>query len=242
MLRAQNSSKMLAETIILSSFSVGLQGLGLLLNIFLTHQLGAAAVGEVTLIGSFYSLAAVLSGGSGFIAASRFMSEELGCGGNPHRVYQYITGFCLTLSFSAAILLCIFSDLPEKMLHQPELKSLTIRLLSISLPMSALSACLKGRCYAYNRVYLPAVAECIEFLLRACTLAFCTLFLIPRGSMSVITALAFSMIAGQGSTVIFLSCMRMPHRDNSTICSFAFRQFLKQLLPISMQEVLRSVV
>ena len=111
MVNAQNSRRMLSETIILSLFSVGLQGLGLLLNIYLTHQLGAANVGEMTLIGSFYSLAAILSGGSGFIAASRFMSEELGCGGNPHRVYQYISGFSLTLSTTAAILLCVFADI-----------------------------------------------------------------------------------------------------------------------------------
>ncbi|MBQ9905364.1 MAG: polysaccharide biosynthesis C-terminal domain-containing protein [Oscillospiraceae bacterium] len=232
MVHAQNSRKLLTETVILSSFSVGLQGLGLLLNIFLTRQLGAASVGEITLIGSFYSLAAILSGGCGFIAASRFMSEELGCGGNPHRVYQYIKSFCMTLSILAAALLCIFAWLPEKLLHQPNLNAQTIRLLSASLPLSALSACLKGRCYAYNRVYLPAVSECIEFLLRAGTLAFCTLFLIPRGSMSVLTALALSMIAGQGSTVLFLSCIRMPHRENCNICSFSFGRFLRQLLPV----------
>ena len=114
----QNNRKMVTETIFLSCLSVGLQGLGLLLNIFLTHQLGAATVGEVTLIGSFYSLAAILSGGCGFIAASRFMSEEIGCGGSPHRVYQYITWFCLALSSAAAILLCIFADLPGKLSGQ----------------------------------------------------------------------------------------------------------------------------
>ncbi len=94
MLHAQNNRKMLTETVILSSFSVGLQGLGLLLNIFLTHQLGAASVGEITLIGSFYSLAAILSGGCGFIAASRFMSEELGHSVSPQRLCcVYLHGF-----------------------------------------------------------------------------------------------------------------------------------------------------
>lgn len=229
---AQNSRRMLSETIILSLCSVGLQGLGLLLNIYLTHQLGAANIGEMTLIGSFYSLAAILSGGSGFLAASRFMSEELGCGGNPHRVYQYITGFSLTLSTVAAILLCVIADFPEQLLKQVDLPAATIRLLSISLPISALSACLKGRCYAYNRVYYPAVSECIEFVMKAGTLAFCTVFLIPRGTLSIITAFAFSMLIGQGSAAIFLSFARMPHRDNSSICSISFAKYIRLLLPI----------
>ena len=232
MLHPKSSRKMLYETIFLSSFSIGLQGLCLLLNIFLTRQLGAATVGEITLISSFYGLAAVLSGGCGFIAASRFMSEEIGCGGNPHRVFQYITRFCMCLSLSAAILLCIFAEYPGKMLHQTELSAQTIRMMSLSLPVSSLSACLKGRCYAYNRVYLPAVAECIEFILRAGTLAFCTVFLIPSGTLTVISAFALSMLTGQGSTALFLALIRMPHKENCNICSFSFCMFLRQILPM----------
>lgn len=232
MLNVQGSRKMLYETVFLSSFSVGLQGLGLLLNIFLTRQLGAATVGELTLIGSFYGLAAVLSGGSGFVSASRFLSEEIGCGGNPHKVFRYITGFCMCMSISAAVILGIFAEMPGNLMHHPELTASTIRLLSISLPLSALAACLKGRCYAYQRVYLPAIAECIEFLLKSGTLAFCTVFLIPRGMITVIAAFAFSMIAGQGSTVLFLALIRMPDSANCNLCSFTFPKFMKSILPI----------
>ena len=242
MLQMQNNRKMVTETIFLSCLSVGLQGLGLLLNIFLTHQLGAAVVGEVTLIGSFYSLAAILSGGCGFIAASRFMSEEIGCGGSPHRVYQYITWFCLALSSAATILLCIFADLPAKLSGQEILSAQAIRLLSFSLPLSAMAGCLKGRCYAHNRVYLPAAADCIEFLMRSGTLAFCTLFLIPKGIIHVITAVALSMIAGQGSTVLFLLCIRMPRCAQCKVCSFTFRSFLKKLFPIMMNASLVAIL
>lgn len=216
----------------LSTFSVGLQGLGLLLNIFLTQRLGAAAVGELTLIGSFYSLAAVLSGGSGFIATSRFLSEELGCGGNPRRVFQYAIRFCMILSISFTVLICLFAHLPAQYIGQTPLRPDTIRLLAASLPVSAWMACLKGRCYAYNRVYLPTVAECIEFFLRAASLAFCTMFLIPQGRISVLGAFGISMLIGQGSAVIFLAVIRMPHQENCNVCSFTFRRFFRLVLPI----------
>ena len=103
MSKDKKSSSMLRETAYLSAFSVILQGMGLLLNIFLTRRLGAASVGALTLMSSFYGLAAVLSGGSGFIATSRFLSEELGAGGNPKRVFQYAVSFCLLLSTSAVV-------------------------------------------------------------------------------------------------------------------------------------------
>lgn len=223
---------MLFETMFLSTFSVGLQGLGLLLNIFLTQRLGAASVGELTLIGSFYSLAAVLSGGSGFIATSRFLSEELGCGGNPHRVFQYAIRFCMILSISFTVVLCVFAHIPARYFSGGALSAGTIRLLSISLPVSAWMACLKGRCYAYNRVYLPAIAECIEFFLRAAALAFCTIFLIPKGVITVVGAFGIAALVGQGSAVIFLAAIRMPHQENCNVCSFTFRRFFRFVLPI----------
>lgn len=223
---------MMHETALLSVFSVGMQGMGLLFNIFLTKRLGTASVGVLTLIGSFYSLAAVLSGGSGFIASSRFLSEELGCGGNPKRVFQFTLRFCMSLSIAAAVLLCLFAPVLRSLVSKADISALTIRLLSISLPISAVTACLKGRCYAYHRVFLPAVSECIEFLLRACVMAFCCVFLIPAGKITILTAFACSMIVGQGSAMLFLLMIRMPHSENSNICNFTFGRFLRLILPI----------
>ena len=49
----------------------------------------ALVVGILTLMGSFYGLAGVLSGGSGFITVSRFMSEAIGRGESPRRIFRY---------------------------------------------------------------------------------------------------------------------------------------------------------
>lgn len=222
---------MLEESMLLSIFSVSLQGLGLLFNIFLTRSLGAASVGALTLMGSFYSLAAVLSGGSGFIASSRFLSEELGCGGNPGQVFRYALRFCMTLSGLSAALLILTAPFTAPLLTGTGATAGTVRLLSLSLPLSALCACLKGRCYAYHRVYAPAVAECTEFLLRAGVTAFCAVFCIPSGRMTILTAFALSMLAGQGSAVLVLLSVRIPHANGSA-CGLRFGRFLRQLLPM----------
>lgn len=222
---------MLEESMLLSIFSVALQGLGLLFNIFLTRSLGAASVGALTLMGSFYSLAAVLSGGSGFIASSRFLSEELGCGGNPRQVFRYALRFCMSLSGACAVLLTLTAPLTAPLLKGTGATALTVRLLSLSLPLSALSACLKGRCYAYHRVYAPAIAECTEFLLRAGVTAFCAVFFIPAGRMTILTSFALSMLAGQGSAVLFLLTVRIP-REAAAACGLKFGRFLRLLLPM----------
>ena len=235
-------NSMLKETAFLSLFSVLLQGMGLLLNIFLTRRLGAASVGALTLMSSFYGLATVLSGGSGFIATSRFLSEELGCGGNPKRVFQYAAGICLTLSGSAALMLCVFASPLAGMIPKTGANALTIRLLSISLPVSAWAACLKGRCYAYRKAFLPAIAECIEFLLRAGIMAFYTVFFIPYGKASILTAFAVSSLAGQGIAAIFLMLVPMPNGENCNVCTFRLPQFLRLMLPVMSNACLVAIL
>ncbi|MBR3447079.1 MAG: polysaccharide biosynthesis C-terminal domain-containing protein [Oscillospiraceae bacterium] len=225
-----HTDKMLLDTAVLSLFSVGLQGLGLLFNVFLTRRLGAANVGIMTLMSSFYGLAAVLSSGSGFVAVSRFVSEELGCGGDPARIFRYVLRFCMILSCSVCAVLLITAPLLTNRI--PDAQCSAIRMLSLSLPLSAAAGCLKGRCYAYQRVYIPAVSEYTEFLIRSGVLAFCIVFLLPDNRMTLLTAFAVSMLAGQGSTVIFLAAARVPRPEAPCICSFTVSRFLRLILPM----------
>ena len=223
---------MLKETAILSVNSIILQCFGLLLNVFLTRRLGAAAVGALSLMTSFYGLAAVLSGGSGFVAASRFLSEEIGSGGDPRRMFRSVLSFCLILSSVSALLLCFLASPVSAHLSDAAVPAGTVRLLSVTLPLSAAAACFKGRCYAYHRVYIPAAAECIEFILRAGVMAFCTGFCIPAGKLSVLTAFAYSVLAGQGASLLFLAAVKLPEQAAGGICKVQRVHFLRLILPI----------
>ena len=222
--------KMLIDTAVLSLFSVGLQGLGLLFNVFLTRRLGSAAVGEMTLMTSFYALAAVLSGGSGFVAVSRFLAEELGCGGDPARIFRYVLRFCGVISSSVTAILFVSAPLLEAKF--PDAGCTAIRILCLSLPVSAFTGCLKGRCYAFQRVYVPVIAEYAEFIVRSGVLAFAVVFLLPENKVTVLTAYALSVLAGQGTAVIVLLSARIRYPGKSCICSLTVSSFLRQILPM----------
>lgn len=224
--------RLMYETIYISVFSVALQALGLLLNIFLTRRLGAASVGSLTLIGSFYALAAVLSGGSGFIATSRFVSEEISSHGNPACVFRYSIRFCSSLSVTACILICVFAPWLVAIISRTGASVIAIRILALTLPLSALSACLKGRCYAYHRIFLPAISECIEFLIRAGFMAFFVVFYIQYGKLSLLTAFAIAMLAGQSASIFFLALMKMPVTSTTNECHLEWKDFLRLILPI----------
>ncbi|MBR4200685.1 MAG: hypothetical protein IKQ91_05355, partial [Oscillospiraceae bacterium] len=232
MTKRNRMDRMMSEALLLSLFSVGLQGLGLLFNVFLTRRLGAANVGAITLTGSFYSLAAVISGGSGFLAVSRFLSEEIGCGGNPKRIFRYVLRFCMVLSIAVSAVIFLLAPLIVQRFLPDTCSVGTVRMLCLSLPVAAVLACLKGRCYAYQRVIPPAIAEYIEFVVKSGTLAFCAVFLLPQNKMSVFGAFAVSMFAGQGSATLFLAAVRIPHICEHPVCSCSFRRLLISILPM----------
>ena len=58
----------LKDTIQLTVVQFFLEWVSLLLNVWLTHRIGAATVGIVALTGSFFQLAAVAANGNGFSA------------------------------------------------------------------------------------------------------------------------------------------------------------------------------
>ena len=69
-------SKLLRDTAILTAFQLILDSAALLFNAFITRQLGAQAIGILSLIGSFLGLAGILSNGNAFLCTSRLIAEE----------------------------------------------------------------------------------------------------------------------------------------------------------------------
>ncbi len=232
------------DTCILSGIQLLLQGMGLLLNIFLTRRLGGSAVGMVSLIGTFYCLCAVLASGNSFVASSRFVSEEIGReDGNPNRMLRYALLFCLVLSMTVGIGVCLLAPtLAARVLRAPETVT-AIRLLAMTLPLAALSACLKGYFHAYRRIMLPAVSDTIEFLLRAGVLAFCVCFLIPQGRCSIFSAIALSMLIGQLSAFLLLF---LAYRKNRKPCSNPCRMrpwhYVAAVLPLLCNSYVTSIL
>ncbi len=233
---------MLRDSFFLSIFSVALQCLGLLFNVFLTRMLGASSVGVLTLIGSFYGLAAVFSSGSGFLAASRFVSEEIACQGNPRRVFRNILRFTLPISLSAAALIMLLTGRICSKYAEFASEATAIRLLALSLPIAALSSALRGRCYAYHRVYIPAIADCIEFIMRSGVISFCTVFFIRQNYLSILSSYSLAALAGQGSVLIFYLAIRMPKQEACTDCQHSFWNCLKLTLPMIGNACLVSVL
>ena len=140
-------SKMIRDTAILTVMQLFLDSAALLLNVFITKQLGSSAIGILSLMGSFLGLAGILSNGNAFLCTSRLISEEIGkpCG-NPNKILFYGIKLCMLLSLivSAAVIMLADKtgalDAPDaRKVHKkpiPRIGGLPLLLQEQSLPAS----------------------------------------------------------------------------------------------------------
>ena len=224
----------LKDTIQLTVVQFFLEWVSLLLNVWLTHRIGAATVGIVALTGSFFQLAAVAANGNGFLCTSRFVSEELGKpNGNPNRVLGYAIGFCLLLGIPvSALIFCSAEPLSLRFLKSADLAA-AVRIFTLILPLGGVCSCLKGYLNAVCRVADPAICDIIECLSRCVVLMLLLQLQSVHTNASVCMAMAYSTGC---STILGFFCLlwfcwrsRLPRTG---ICSLSFGRYIHAAIPV----------
>lgn len=222
------------DTIQLTVVQFFLEWVSLLLNVWLTHRIGAATVGIVALTGSFFQLAAVAANGNGFLCTSRFVSEELGKpNGNPNRVLGYAIGFCLLLGIPvSALIFCSAEPLSLRFLKSADLAA-AVRIFTLILPLGGVCSCLKGYLNAVCRVTDPAICDIVECLSRCGVLMLLLQLQSVHTNASVCMAMAYSTGC---STILGFFCLlwfcwrsRLPRTGT---CSLSFGRYIHAAIPV----------
>ena len=237
-------NKIVKDTFFLTAVELVMQGMALILNIFITRSLGSDTIGIISLVGSFFMFVTIISSGNVYLSTSRFISEEIGksCG-DPEKVFRYgVTSSLFMSVISGTVVFCISDFISRDILDTPEL-SFAVKMLAMILPVCSLNSCLKGYFSAFRSVYIPSFASVAEFLVKSVSIALLTEFMITTGRMSVYTALAVSICAGQaaGFLFLFIPYLKM-HKKNSGGCTISFRFFLVSSVPIFLNSLVTSVL
>ena len=234
------------DTIILTAIQIFLQTLSLLLNIFITRNLGTSTVGIASLIYTFYGFAAVISTGNIFISTSRFVSEEISREtGNPKKIFLYAIFFCISLSISVSSIIFIFSNfLGSQVLKNPN-TIYAIKIISFCLPLSALSSCIKGYFHAYRKILIPSASEALEFFIRSGIISFLAVFMVKSDKMSIFSAIAISILISEilGCLFLIISFLKSKVNENtSNKASISFLRFIRLTIPIILNSYIISIL
>ncbi len=230
------------DTLLLTVIQMALDGLSLLLNVYMTGALGTEAIGILSLTGSFFGLSSVIASGNVFLCASRFLSEELGRKErNPDRVLRYCMGVSLVLSLLVALVIFTFAPICSRVYFQSEDLASPIRLMAGSLPLMTISACMRGYFNACCHAGICAASDTIGFLTRCLMMAAIVTLITPVSGSAICTMTAVCSIAGTLSSLLFLLWKFRRHREKKTGNSaLSLRQYIKLGVPVMAGSALSS--
>lgn len=232
------------DTILLTIIQMLLDGIALLLNVFMTNTLGTEAIGVLSLTGSFFSLASVAASGNVFLCASRFISEEMGKkNGNPSRVLAYCLSISLILSLIVAVLIFLLAPFcSERFFHSPALSS-PIRVMACSLPLMTITACMRGFFNASCHTRICAVSDAVGFLIRCLLMAVIVWFITPCTSTGICMMSAICGIIGSLGTLLYLL---FSYRSRKIISegkpSISLVQYIALAVPVMLGSALTSLL
>ncbi len=235
-----SKSKIVRDTFFITAVEFLMEGLSLIVNIFITRNCGSETIGRISLISSFFMFATIISSGNVFLSTSRFISEEIGrSNGNPGKVFGYGIRSSLTLSIVTATVFFLLSDfISNKLLGTDEL-SFCIKILACILPVSSVNTCYKGYFTAYRSVFVPSVCGVFEFLVRSALLC----FFITRNGVTIYSAFAFSVLGGQVASLVFMGVAYLKKRCSCSLpCSIGFGKYVFSSVPIFLNSLVTSVL
>ncbi|QNM05365.1 putative polysaccharide biosynthesis protein [Qiania dongpingensis] len=171
MKKRRQKNPLILGTLLLTASGIAARIAGFFYRIFLSHKISTEAMGLYQLVYPIYGICFSLCCGSIQTAISRFVAAEHGKKGEGNSRRYLACGLILALSLSFAAAAIMYQYAPFLALHvlsEPRCENL-LRILSFSVPMSAVHACICGYYYGRSKAQVPAAAQLIEQCVRIMT-------------------------------------------------------------------------
>lgn len=220
------------DTIFMTIVDFILQGITLLMNVFLTRKLGEEMIGIISLVMSFYNTFVVISNGNSFLCANRFISEERGkAKGNPNTILMYSILWSAILSISSTILIVVFSSKLCGSLLNNVAYTNGIKIIASTLVLTAMTSSIKGYFHAHRKVTIPLMSGCLEFFVRNIL----TVIMVYMLNTNVIMMLSISILVGESTSLIFLMISLVKHiKKTNILTDTSFKKYIKSSIPIAL--------
>lgn len=237
-------SKILRDTVILTVMQLLLDSGALLLNVFITKNLGTSAIGILSLMGAFLGLAGILSNGNAFLCTSRLISEELGKPfGDPNGILKHGIKLCLLMSAAVSAAVYLLAEPISLRFFSGAHMTGALRKMPIALVTGAVSACFKGYFNANRRAAVTAAGDIAEFTARCGYIIVMTLLHTDITEDTVCGIMIGGIIAGNAVSLVLLGAVYIKtyHRSEGR-CSITFRRYASLCFPIMGGSILTAVL
>lgn len=137
--------------------------LGFFYRIFLSRTIGAEGLGLYNMVHPIYGICFALCAGSIQTAISRFVAANVKQG---RAVFR--TGLCISLATAVllSVLICQFAFPLSSFVLLEERCAPLLPFMAVSVPFSAIHACINGYYYGMQKTHVPALSQVIEQVVR----------------------------------------------------------------------------
>lgn len=137
--------------------------LGFFYRIFLSRTIGAEGLGIYNMVHPIFGICFALCAGSIQTAVSRFVAANTEKG---KAVFRTGLAISLTIAVALSCLICQFSLPIAKYILMEERCAPLLPFMAISVPFSAVHACINGYYYGIQKTKVPAFSQVIEQIVR----------------------------------------------------------------------------
>lgn len=145
-----------------------LRGIGMVFRVYISNVVGSEGMGLYQLITSVYFLLITIATSGFTIAVTRMVVEEMNTGSKKtvNALMRKITAISVIVGLVSGALLYLLSDVISLYWIQDERASLSLKILSPSLPFMSAAACFKGYFTARRRVSVSSGSQIFEQIIR----------------------------------------------------------------------------
>lgn len=245
---AQLKQLIAKHPLITGSFLLTLVGfisrlIGFFYRIYMARIFGEEGMGVYQLIGPIMALAFSLTAAgfqtsiSKFVAETTHINKTLKSSVSPKPFYMGLS-LSIPLSLIIMLLLLRFSEpLAYHWLNEPRTAPL-LRILALSIPLSALHACINGYFYGKKQASVPAICQIIEQCSRVLAVYFTVQWFLSKGSTPPLQITVLGILIGEFlSTLIniifFLwTVNKQKCPSNSCPCTLSYGTLLLMVIPL----------
>lgn len=221
---------LIAGTLLLTATGFLTRVLGFFYRIFLSRTIGAEGLGLYNMVHPLYGICFALCAGSIQTAVSQFVAANVHKGKAVFR-----TGLAISLSFSILLawLMCHYSDFLAVHVLMEKRCAPLLPFMALSVPFSAVHACINGYYYGTQKARVPAMAQVIEQVVRmGSVFLIADILLESGGELNVQLAVTGHLIGEMASALFTVLCFSLFSPGRDSVVSGLFAGFKETAGPL----------
>lgn len=205
--------------------------LGFFYRIFLSRTIGAEGLGLYSMVHPIYGICFALCAGSIQTAISRFVAANTSKG---KTVFRTGLAISLTTAIALAWLICRFSLPVAKYILLEERCAPLLPFMALSVPFSAIHACINGYYYGIQKTKVPALSQVFEQVIRMGAVFLIANILLESGRTITVELAVLGHLIGEIASCLYsilAFSLFSPSTEDSPVSGF-FRDFSTTAAPL----------